>query len=695
MRMKLNKKFIPPICVLLIIAIVLGFVLKDNSIRKVSEYNYAEKKQTGESLDSAYNALLTSDGVDFLFNEKTGGIAFEDGSTGVSFMSSSESAAESNLGAVLNLSLRDENGNKYILNSRANSSTFGKFEITAKEADTVQITYRFYKDESGVKKNEVLCEIPLNISVCENGFEAKLYTEDCKVKDGMYVEEISILSGLFSQRDVLNNSFYTVPDGCGAQIDLNSVTAEDYSAVLPVYGSDPVFDEHIDGAYLPCFAFTKGSLMATVIIGEGDGISEISLNRFKSFGGDLYNTFTLTSCGFIDGIFFSGNTYSGEISQKYIFTRENNNYNTVSNLVRDSLADMGYIPESFGTKFADMPFFVSVIADNDGDKRDIYSTFENASEIVALLKSKGVRSVALRLVGGTKGGFFSGANGVGSLNELLGTEEDYNELCSVAVQNNSSVWLDVNLSATPYSGSTGGTDIYSEATKALGFESRKYNFQNKNYLNSISSVYKLVSKFENTNLCLNDLSFVLYTDFKNDQNRQELLNDLKEKVTSLGVGGGLLLTRPAVYLMKGADGVLNMPQSAVCADLNGVTVVPLLQMVLHGSVLYGTENIDLSEDSTDAVLKAVEYGASPSFMFTYDGVQNLDYGLYASVVAKHYSTAKRMMPLMDMQITSHEKVVSNVYKITYDYSKVVYVNYNPSVVEVNGILIDAKDFVII
>ena len=35
-----------------------------------------------------------------------------------------------------------------------------------------------------------------------------------------------------------------------------------------------------------------------------------------------------------------------------------------------------------------------------------------------------------------------------------------------------------------------------------------------------------------------------------------------------------------------------------------------------------------------------------------------------------------MLPLMDMKITSHEQVVSGVYKITYDYSKVVYVNYN-------------------
>jgi hypothetical protein len=48
-----------------------------------------------------------------------------------------------------------------------------------------------------------------------------------------------------------------------------------------------------------------------------------------------------------------------------------------------------------------------------------------------------------------------------------------------------------------------------------------------------------------------------------------------------------------------------------------------------------------------------------------------------------------------MGISSHELVVPGVYKVVYDYSKIVYVNYNPSVVEVEGIMIAAKDFVII
>ena len=40
-------------------------------------------------------------------------------------------------------------------------------------------------------------------------------------------------------------------------------------------------------------------------------------------------------------------------------------------------------------------------------------------------------------------------------------------------------------------------------------------------------------------------------------------------------------------------------------------------------------------------------------------------------------------------------MTSGVYKVTYGYSKVVYVNYNPSVVSVEGVYIDALSFVVI
>ena len=99
--------------------------------------------------------------------------------------------------------------------------------------------------------------------------------------------------------------------------------------------------------------------------------------------------------------------------------------------------------------------------------------------------------------------------------------------------------------------------------------------------------------------------------------------------------------------------------------------------------------------SEDALLRLIEFGSVPTFLFTHDTASSLNYNIYAAQTAKLYSDAKSLLPVMDMKITSHEVVVPDVYKITYDYNKVIYVNYNPAVVEVNGVMISAKDYVII
>ena len=249
---------------------------------------------------------------------------------------------------------------------------------------------------------------------------------------------------------------------------------------------------------------------------------------------------------------------------------------------------------------------------------------------------------------------------------------------------------------TPSKNASNKNDLYKEFREYLSkdFVNSRIGTYNYAYSN-ISKVYKAISKLESGNVCINDLSYLLFTDVVGGVNRQLALENLKEKTQSLGISGGVMLSEPAVYLMNQADAVFSVTQSASLSEYAGVKAVPLLQMVLHGSVVYGSEPINLFENSEDAVLKAVEYGASPSFIFTHDNCAVLDYGVYATQTAKFYSSVKRMLPLMDMKITSHEQVVSGVYKITYDYSKVVYVNYNPSVVEVNGILVSAKDFVVI
>ncbi len=681
------------ICVLVISGIFCCIFVPQLLAHNAIQINLCQGEQKKCDFSNEYKAYVkTSSGVLYV-NEKTSAVAIADKDGKVVFNSHSEDAAENKLACVLSVTFRDGKGNSYIKNSSKNSAEIKKFEVTSEKKNTVTITFSFFEDDT-----EGIAEIiPVKFSEENDGLKVAIDLADVTLKDGFSIEKISMLPGIFSENNPEKDCFYTIPDGCGIQLDLNAKAKKSYVQTLDVYGSDISFGEYSQGATLPCYAMTKNGVMVTTVIDDGDAISSLYVKHNKNVGGNLYNTFIITPYAKIDDKLVKGPSYDGVISQiYYISTSGEKNYNTVSSIVRGSLIEKGYLPSVMSETFVDFPFFITAIGSENGKKNTAYTTFENGSEIIALLKSRGVRSVALRFAGAGNKGLNSGARDCDSLSNSLGGRKEYNALCDVATEKNSSVWCDVNLSVTPSKYGKNTLNLYDDLRSYIskdGINSKLGSYQSA--YSNISDVYEFVSRSESGNVCVNDLSYLLYTDIWGRVDRQSALISLQDKIQSLSVSSGLMLTRPAVYLMNQADAVFSVPQSASLESNAGVKTVPLLQMILHGSVCYGSEPVNLFENSQDAVLKAVEYGAVPSFVFTYDKCDVLDYGVYATQTAKFYSSVKRMLPLMDMKITSHEQVVSGVYKITYDYSKVVYVNYNPSVVEVNGILVSAKDFVII
>lgn len=693
---KKSKKIIVCVsllCVLLIAGILCCVFVPKHFAQTAVQINLCQGAQKKCDFSDEYKSFVKTPSGVLYVNEKTSAVAIADKDGKVVFNSHSEDAAENKLASVISVTFRDAKGNSYIKNSSKNCAEFKKFEVISEKKNTVTITFSFFEEDTG----NIAEIIPVKFSEENGGFKVAIDMADVTLKEGFSIEKISVLPGIFSENKPEKESFYTLPDGCGIQMDLNAQSKKSYAQTLDVYGSDISFGEYSQGATLPCYAMTKNGVMLTSVIDDGDAISSIYVKHNKNIGGNLYNTFIVTPYARIDNKLVKGPSYEGVISQiYYISTNGEKNYNTVYSIVRDNLIAKGYLPSVMSETFVDFPFFITAIGSENGKKNTAYTTFENGSEIIALLKSRGVRSVALRFAGAGNKGLNSGAGDCDSLSNSLGGRKEYNALCDVATEKNSSVWCDVNLSVTPSKYGKNSLNLYDDLRSYIskdGINSKVGSYQSA--YSNISDIYEFVSQSESGNVCVNDLSYLLYTDIWGRVDRQSALISLQDKIQSLSVSNGLMLTNPAVYLMNQADAVFSVPQSASLESNAGVKTVPLLQMVLHGSVCYGSEPVNLFENSQDAVLKAVEYGAVPSFVFTYDKCDVLDYGVYATQTAKFYSSVKRMLPLMDMKITSHEQVVSGVYKITYDYSKVVYVNYNPSVVEVNGILVSAKDFIVV
>lgn len=666
----------------------------------VQNYSYVDEKQIGIS-DVNFDITIKGDNGERLgIDSKTASVYLVSPSGKVVFNSRSEDAANHLLASVLNVRLRDKKGNSYTMNSTENSAFFGTFYIENENSQKIKIIFELFSDEKqslkGVGGANIFASIPVEIQYKDGGFCWSVDMSNVSLPKNFVVEKLSILPGLFSVGEGVEDAFYTIPDGCGATMNVSTISEKPVILNMGMYGSDVTFYDYSQGAVLPFFAMKKDNCLVNTIITNGDGISELSCEKYSAGGGYYYNTFNVTACGMIDGKLKMGEPYEGVVSQTYYVTEDKNaDYNDIALRVRESLIKKGYLPESTSGKFIDYPFFVNVLGSDDG--KNVATTFEDAAEITALLQSRGVRNVALRFSGSGKKGLASDSDEATGFSSRLGGKDGYNTMSQKITDSGNSAWLDVNL-FVERAGSKGiKVPVYDLASKVAGFKVQKFSLNSTNQVNAdISETYKLIDDIKTTDICLNDSSFLLYTDLKNGLNRQEVLDNIREKSGALSVGADLMLSYPAVYLMSEADAVFNIPETAKISVHEGVTEVPILQMVLHGSVIYGgsyTNATNLS--SEDALLRVIEYGSVPTFLFTHDASSNLNYSLYASETAKLYAESKALLPVMDMKMTSHEKVVSGVYKITYDYNKVIYVNYNPSVVEVNGIMISAKDYVVI
>ena len=703
--MKMNsktKKIIVSCCALVLVAAIVAAVFLPGALKKdIKNYSYIASTQKGVDASKGFDVTVKGSGNrKILVNSKNGAVALVSVDGKTIFNSCSTDAAEQQLASVIDLRLRDKNGNSYIMNSTDNSVAFGTFRVVAQSNTRTNIEFNFFPDaksaQKGVEGASVFASITISFNYEYNNFKATVNTKNIILPEGFYVEKLSIMPGLFTVGEATGKEFYTLPDGCGAVVDLSSVASKPLVMDLSVYGSDVTFYDYEQGAVLPFFAFQKNDCIINTIIGDGDGLSEISCNRFANGGGYLYNTFNVTACGVIDGKFYAGEPYQGELSQIYVITQEKDaDYNIIAEQVRDNLLNRGYLPREASEKFVDFPFFVNVLGSSDGKKAE--TTFEDAAEITALLKSRGVRNIALRFSGAGKKGLASDSGFVDEFNRRLGGKDGCDKMATKIVEQGNSAWLDVNVFTKNPRKNGSDVMVYEMPSKFAGFPVAEFSLNSTSKVNNtISQSYNMLSAFKSADACLNDGSSVLYTDLAGDKNRQDVLLNIREKSATLSAKGGLMLSYPAAYLLNNADAVFSIPDTASFANNEGVSTVPILQMVLHGSLVYGSSYMNVTNLSAeDALLRCIEYGSVPAFLFTHNSQSNLNYNVYASYTAQLYARAKKLLPVLDMKMTSHELVIPGVYKITYDYNKVVYVNYNPSVVEVNGVMISAKDFVVI
>ena len=115
-------------------------------------FDYTSKKTAYENDASFYKESISDTyGNTVCYNPENAFIAIKKADGKSYFAPCGETAKRDKNSAVLNLTVRDNTGNSYILNSTDNSVAFKTFEIK-EEKNSLTIIFSLYKDENGAKK---------------------------------------------------------------------------------------------------------------------------------------------------------------------------------------------------------------------------------------------------------------------------------------------------------------------------------------------------------------------------------------------------------------------------------------------------------------------------------------------------------------------------------------------------------------
>ena len=692
------------ITVIIIAAVVAAAVIAAGLLLRFSGYepisaDYTEQAGSVSFENDRMNEVFSTDKVSLLYDSKHGTVEFKSRENSSLFIPCTGTDSP-----LLDITLRDAGGNSYKLNSSANSALFGTFD-SEKEKDSLKIVFSMYADEKSAltdNRSGVFAVVPLEFKAENGRIKASVMLDEAELPEKFYIEKLSLLPGLCNVSSADGVCRYVLPDGCGTVLDPARADGEGVEGELSVYGCDLIYETPGASALLPYYSYFDGRTLLTVIIDGGDALAKINYSA-KGEGAPAFvnSSFTVTPVLEGEKKYSHGVTYSGEASLLLDFSQENDvDYCGIAYTLRDVFVKKGYLSDDSEKTVGDLPCLITAIGSLDGKTDSVLTDFDGAAEMLALLNSKGVRRINLRYTGALDGGLTQKAVSTVGVSSALGGSDGLSALVNTARSKKSEVFLEADVTAGGSAikradGYIAGSVLYGDLYAAAGVSPAAVRAASlKTVKKNISALCALSSQLENCCVCVNGITQSVCSDKSAGLDRCAASAELAESISSLAACSEVMLSDVMLPLMREASFVARVPDSSLISAAGCAEDVPLLQIVLHGSVGYGGSYVDFA-DGWQSVLKSIEYGASPSYLFTYNDCADLAYADYASLTAKYYSKAKSLKAVTDMQITSHEQRVPGVYKIVYGYNKTVYVNYNKSVVTVDGLLLSPMDFVLL
>lgn len=173
-----------------------------------------------------------------------------------------------------------------------------------------------------------------------------------------------------------------------------------------------------------------------------------------------------------------------------------------------------------------------------------------------------------------------------------------------------------------------------------------------------------------------------------------------------GLYGSMALSVPSQYLFAYTDDYLDLPLTNAQFDYY-TDLVPLIPIILKGSVSYYTPYLNFNALGIDRLLSMVDFAINPSFILTQKPSTDMRYteskGYYTTtlsdfdeeVIQTYDYLNAALKNVAGAAIDNREMLATGFSKVTYSNGVVIYVNYANSAQTNGSVTVSAHDYLVV
>lgn len=667
---------------------------------------------------------------------ETGFVSVTDKQSGNVYTSTPEAADEDEIASGVNMSRLKSEYFVTLVKSDGATAELNSFEASLSKdgvgveqlENSVKVWYS-YPDQKVMHSAEYSLE--------DDGLKVRLAFKDMAEQFGKISGDdwgfmnISVMP-YFAASGSESTGYMVVPDGSGAIINHNNKKSGYAVYSQEIYGRDPALNLEnktleTKTAPFPVFGNVEGGKGYAAIIEQGaaDAAIHAETSGAASSYNNVYAGFAVRRTDSVSRSVSNGyggnNTLGhtavstnvpedGAVEIKYILLGgEGLSYVNLAHAYRNSLIKGGVEPSAEGA-----PVYLGFTGGVSDTKYTLgiphktvvpVTDFESAAGIISDLRENGVSDIAVRLRGWQKGGLNTKVPKNSSAEGKLGG----NKGISALMDSGARVFPEVEL-VNFYKGSSGlslqsdcvfalsGSAAfvyeYMVNTGAKNLEEEPCRMLSPNKAAEAWQRFKKNSSF--ADVSLGSLGETVTSDFggKNLMTRTQTAAVYGEIAS--GNEGGVMVSGGNSYTLAGASHIYGMESEATGYDLEDGSI-PFYQIALHGLRSYSVTPINLTADTNRAMLKALETGSSLCYSISAGDISVIgNEAPYEYVRETILSQCAAALPVLEAvsgdEIVGHESVGEELYKTTFSSGAVVYVNYGPDAADIDGKVVEGKNF---